>query len=348
MGLSIRQYYKQICRRIHRLPLDHKTIERFQLYCKSKFLTQLKKGQYQHSCIDRSSYDKGIKVLDDVLVNENYDSLNTILDFVYKETLPQPQWISDFMKYKYTAFRSCWPQIHLFNELATTPKQSKLYEEALEKDKDVDLSLVSYFGIKPESIDFDLKPLKFTIHDMTSPVSEILVEFKKLHSFVFRNQEKLTHLKIQPLEVTYPANRFGLPIHVTQRDKLLKQKLNYAKSICQEFKPLCVDSLNHLVEFAKFKPGNIKGNDAYKINENFFKYMIRKHNYERDNLNPLYKKHLRNKKLIPNDNNIRKYMREYVRKQFYYDYELKTYKMCWMQNFYENEKRIVPDIKISS
>ncbi|CUM48665.1 uncharacterized protein AC631_00308 [Debaryomyces fabryi] len=347
MGLSIRQYYKQICRRIHRLPLDHKTIECLRLHCKSKFVTQLKKGQYQHTSIDKSSFDKGIKVLDDVLVNENYDSLNTILDFIYKEALPQPQWVSDFMKYKYTAFRPCWPQVHLFNELTTTPKQSKLYEEALEKDKDMDLSLVSYFGIKPASIDTDLKPLKLAI-DKTSPVSKILLEFKKLHSFVFRNQEKLTHLKVQPLEVIYPANRFGLPIHVTQRDKLLKQKVNYAKSLCQEFKPIYENSLNHLVEFAIYKPGSTKGNDAYKINENFFKYMIRKHNYERDNLNPLYKHHLRNKKLIPNDNNIRKYMREYVRKQFYYDSKLKTYKMCWMQNFYENEKRIVPGIEIPS
>lgn len=74
--------------------------------------------------------------------------------------------------------------------------------------------------------------------------------------------------------------------------------------------------------------------------------MIRKHNYESVNLNPLHKKHLRSKQLIPNDNNIRKYMREYVRKQFYYDSNLKTYKMSWMQNFYENEKRIIPDVEI--
>jgi len=346
MGLSIRQYYKQICRRIHRLPLDCKTIERFQLYCKSKFVTPLKKGQYQHSSIDKRSYDKGIKILDDVLVSENYESLNVILDFIYKETSPQPSWISGFMKYKYTAFKPYWPQVHLLNELTTTPKQSKLYEESLQRDKDADLSLSDYFGIKPDSVDIGLRPLKSTTGDKTSPVSTIMLEFKKLHSFLYKNQEKLTHLKMQSLEVTYPTNRFALPIHVTQRDNLLRLKINYAKNLTTEFRPICEDSLNHLIKFAVLKPGNTGGNGAYKINGIFYKYMIRLHNYENVNLNPLHRKHLRSKQLIPNDNNIRKYMREYVRKQFYYDSNLKTYKMSWMQNFYENEKRIIPDIEI--
>ena len=348
MGHSIRQYYKQICRRIHRLPLDRKTLKYLHLYCKGKFATPLKKAQYQHSPIDKNLHERGISILDEVLVNENYESLDIVLDFIYKDTRLQPSWITDFMKFKYSAFKPYWPQVHLFNELTHNPEHSKIYKENLEKEKDADLSLLDYFGISPEPIDLDLKPLRSPVGDKPSPVVVILLEIKKLHLFLFKNQEKLTHLKIQPLEITYPTNRFALPIHVTQRDRLLKEKINYAKKLTQEFRPICEESLNHLIKFAIYKPGNKEPSNTYKINEKFYRYMIRKHKMESTRLSPLSRRHLRSKKLIPDDNNIRKYMREYVRRQFYYDSNLNTHKMSWMQNFYENEKRVVPDIEIRS
>lgn len=346
MGHNIRYYYKQICRHIHRIPLDNKTIGYLKTYSKSKFATPLKKGQFQHSPIDKRLYDRSMKVLNDILVNEDYKSIDTLLDFVYKDMQPQSPWISQFMKYKYTAFRPYWPQVHLLDELAHGSKHSKLYKEYLENEKDTDLCLQEYFGISSVSTKLKLKPLRWQGDNEPSQITDILLEFKKLHTFLFKNQDKLTHLKIQPIEVAYPTNRFALPLHVTQRDRLLKEKINYAKSLCEEFKPIRKESLDHLIRFAIHKPGDDKPEEAYQINEMFFRYMRRKHSIESTTLSPLTRKYLRSKKLIPNDNNIRKYIREYVRRQFYCDSS--DYKMSWMQNFYENEKRIVPEIELPS
>lgn len=346
MGLKLCQYYKQVYRRIYRLPVDPRTLNLLHTYTRAQFEVPLNKIQYQHNPINKKLYDKGIKILDNILIEDDYDSLEEVLDFVYKETQPQSQWILDFMKYKYLAFKPHWPQVHLFRELTKSPKHLALYEESLKNDKNEDLSLIEYFDIVPNANDIDLRPLKSMTKDTPSPITIITQEFKKLHSFLIRNQERLTHLKIQPMEVAYPTNRFALPIHVTKRDLMLKEKINYSKRLCEEFIPMKESSLENLIKFAIHKPGKNDVDPSYEINKNFYRYMIRKHKIERMELNPLKKKYVRTKNLIPNDNNIRKYMREYVRKQFSYDSKLGSYKMSWMQNFYENENRIVPNVEL--
>lgn len=323
--------YKELLKRIRLLPLDSKSIRRYKCLTKLQFKSSTKPW------IDTSRYQKQISLLDQVLVREDYDKLKDILDVIYKDEREIPNWLQKFQGLNYLMWQRDWPQVHLVYQLTKHSKFIQEYEDALTEEKNDDLSLVRYFGYSNDNElrERGLVPLKRDNEE--SSKEDTLIHIAKLHKFLLNHQKILTHLKIKPLEVIYPTNRFSLPIHVSRRQKLLKQKITYIKNLFKTFRPIEVESLKHLIDVALYKQGQ-QGHHSLQLNELFYRYMTKKHRIERISLSPTVKKYTRKKRLIPNDNNIRKILRQYVKEQFYIvDGD---YKLSWMQNFYENNHQV--------
>lgn len=326
--MSTKLYYRNLCRRYNRLPLDKLSIFKLRILTKNNFLD---------THFNKKKYDKHRQLLDDILIHENYDKIEKLLDLIYKQNLDILGWVLELKNTNYLELKQEWPQVHLIYELTSTgdKKHLKEYEEKLKTENNDDICLMKHFGLEDISV---LKPLAILPRANNSAShGDIINESKILHKFLFDNQTKLTHLKILPIEALYPTNRFGLPLHVTKRDKILRRKITYIKSLFEEFQTISKTDLEHLVSFATYNGGSGK-DPKLELPQGFFKYMKKKHDIEKVTLNPLVRKFIRSKTLIPNDNNIRKYYRDYVRKQYYL--EDRTYKMCWMQNFYENAETL--------
>ncbi|CCE79952.1 Piso0_003045 [Millerozyma farinosa CBS 7064] len=343
MRREVVDFYRRIYRHIVRLPVDVTTLEQIKTISRNEFRTPLKKAEFRYSSIDDRKYNEHFTLLRKILVNEEYDTLNDVYNLVYKRE--KISWMEELRRTRYIAFRPFWPVVHLFLQLQISDKHKKKYQNLLEKDKDKDFSLMSFFNIAPDEVQCDIDRLGGSDGSSVNEAESLVKQIRKFHDFLKKNQEKLTHLKIHPFELELPSNSFGLPLHASRRDRLLKEKINYCKQLCENFIPIDQKGLAHLIKVAIHKPG-AQSTDVgpYSINKNFFKYMERKRRKEQDMyLNPRVIAN-RSKKVIPSDNDIRKGIREYVRHQFYYDSG--NYFMSKMQNFYENEREIAPYISL--
>lgn len=288
-------------------------------------------------------YDKAVQIMDNILERRDPDVIHKILDFSYKEIEPAPTWVQIFQKQKFLLFKQCWPQIHLIDEIAPGSKQQKAYWQKLKEQMGLEFSLLNFFDIDKENIEGQLEPIEKEKGSTYSLIEEIADEHFKFHSFLFHNQAKITHLKIQAMEVFYPPNTFGLPLHIQRRNEIFLDKINYSKRLGLEYRAIEEETLKYLIDFAIHTPREDVATEPYGINRNYHRYMQRK--LKGDNKKSLKKP---KKQLILNDNNIRKIYRAYISKQFYYDNDSQKYKLSWMQNFYENDKRIAPDITLPS
>lgn len=340
MNTKIRFLYKELCRRNRRLPLDGYSSQLLQNRTKAEFLAS--NISTQRSSYSKRKYERFKKILDEVLVEVRIASIEKILDLIYKEKSRKSRWRLDLMQYSSQQLKPWWPEVHFLRELRVGRKTSE-YDSALRMERQDQLCLLDYFGLKRDNIQGDLVPLsKLSSRGNEDHIMFIVEKASKLHSFLLKNQDFLTHLKIRPFEVAYPSNRLGLPLHIRSRDKILKQKVLYSKNLIKSFLPMDVKDLDHLVKVAVKSDSSLP---PYQLNPNFFKFMRRKINNEKHTLSPRERRE-RHKRLVPSDKNIRKIFRSYVKRQFYYDKPSNEYKICWMQNFYENENRLLSNIDL--
>ena len=333
--------FKEIIRRIRRLPVDYRTLNILSTYAKKEFKVPLKKRNFKFVPMNLKLYDRAVQIMDNILERRDPDVIHNILDFSYKEVEPAPTWVRLFQKQKFLLFKQYWPQVHLIDEIAPGSKLQKAYWQKLKEETGPEFSLMNFFGIDEKNVEGELEPIKKDKGSTNSLISELADRYFALHTFLFHNQAKITHLKIQAMEVFYPPNVFGLPLHTQRRNEIFLDKINYSKRVSLEYRAIEKETLRYLIDFAIHTPGEKEAIEPYRINRNYHRYMQRK-------LKGDYKKSLRKpkKQLILNDNNIRKIYRAYVSKQFYYDKDSQKYKLSWMQNFYENDKRIAPDITL--
>lgn len=316
--------YKELCKRINRLPLNKPLLNHIVNQTRCTYLSKAK-------------YSKLLRLYDDILKHEKHELLPDLLDKYFKS---QSEWLKKFDTIPFDKLKLSWPQVHLISELT---KDNKQYEARL-KDEISEVSLLKHFNLR--GIELSLYPIKKPTSS-SSNVTDLLKEVTSMYKFLQTNQSRLLNrVKIQPMEVLYPSSRFALPIHPLKRDKLLQEKISTTKLIFRKFKPIEKDNLAMLIDFAIHKlriheESPTTDPHPLEINKNYFEFMISKRKGE--SLNPVVRKLTRSKKLIPNDNNIRKIVREYVLKQFYYDDELKKYQMSWMQNFYVNKDSMIDD-----
>ncbi|KAK6458728.1 uncharacterized protein RJT20DRAFT_8411 [Scheffersomyces xylosifermentans] len=340
--INLKPYYKEFCRRIHRLPLTRDMISRLMAITKYKLVTV----QPYNPKFDKRKYKNSIKLLDDILVDEKYDKLHDLLDVIFKTTIPVPAWKTAFLTMPFLQLQDHWPQVHAIHELTKVRAQLKPYEEALKEEANEDHSVMKFFNLSTTQ-DKDLPKLEMTrsySKGQGSNIKEIVENVAILHKFIFKHSGVLD-VKVPPLEVLYPTNKYALPIHHKAREKLFKEKIAAIRNLFKALRPIKEEDLQILYEFAIHRPsGSNKPECA--INTRFYKYMIKKHKAEEKSLAPIIRHYLRQKKLIPNDHNIRKIFREYVMKQFYEE-DKNVYRISWMQNFYENESSLLKSIQLS-
>ena len=340
--------YKSIIRRIRRLPLSYTQLHDLLALLKSLYPTPKSKNY--------------LKLLDNILVNEKFDDITHILDLLYKGS--SPQWLKEFKHTNYLSLKSSWPQVHLINELTKDPSVLKKYQHQLQEESNEDISMVAHFGLSPGKREPIVPLVKYSSH--TGRIDSMMNEAAKRYKFVFANQGLLSRSKIPVLEVIYPTNRLALPLHPAKRDRLLKEKVTSVKHTLELYKPITIEGLQEIYQLAIHKPlseshhrdkpnnpsnkPNSPSNklnspsnklDPLTINKNFFKYMEKKRQHEI--ISSMVQKHLRPKKLIPTDHNIRKIFRNYTMKQYYLEDD--TYRMSWMHNFYENEGSMIEEFK---
>ncbi|OBA20192.1 hypothetical protein METBIDRAFT_43330 [Metschnikowia bicuspidata var. bicuspidata NRRL YB-4993] len=321
-------YYKGLCRRVARLPLDHHSLEVARRTLKAQFTQS--KSVPTYSVVDRKLYDRVISVLDDILIYEKYKDFDKLLNLVYRDLKPRPLWVEKFHHTRYGAFKKVWPQVHLMDEFGDS-NRCKEYHDALAKMQPATEFLFLEAMQIPVNADLGSLSLlgRATSTDKVPQESELLKKLIVFHQFLKTHANALLDTQIHMLDVCYKPNRYGLPPSVAAMEAELKKKVNYAKHLLDSFKPIEKEDLLYLIEFTTSKREPLP-----EFNPNFFRYMLRKRAKEKNELSPAIQKYVRHKQLIPNERNLLHNYRQYVVRQFYVD-EKGEYTISPMTNIYD-------------
>lgn len=301
-------YYRQLFRRVNRLPLDTYSINRLRLKIRHHF-NDTKIVPTKHP-LDRKKYNHAIQVMDSILIENKLLSFDKLLDLVYKFDEPSPSWITAFHHTKYNSFKYVWPQIHLIDEFADPVHQRAYHVELKRQEPLVEFLIMKEMRLKDDKEYDPLLPMR---HEKRN-YNLVDTIFEQLHDFYkFLNQfssKLVKDVKLQRFEIFYKPNAYGYPISVEEREKTMKKKINYVKGLVKSYVPLSPNSLQHIVMFIH--------NELLEVNSNYFRYMVRKLEREAKNQSVSYyeRKYVRDKQLIPDARLIRFYYREYAIRQF--------------------------------
>lgn len=307
----IKSTYKDVCRRVRRLPLDLKAMLQLKKHVKNRFASPLKyKPVQRDSEIEVKSYKKFKALTDEIIKYEDWGLLNVLFDYVYKDIIALTVLREQYDAFKafgymnYNDLRDIYPTVHLFKHLPILKEYLQKYDQQLSDTKD-EFSVAKFFNIKGTESKFKIRIRS----DNVTNVSSVLGQVQLLYNFLLKHKE-LTNLSLQPFEVAYLSDKFGRPMNIVGRDKLLQEKLTLVKSIIHSRRPITRETVDNV---------GLLYNGKLDINPNFFKHMGKKH---------LSKHKLRkgNKKFIPTEKNIIKVYKEYFATQCYYDVDSKSYK----------------------
>lgn len=324
---KVLQAYRDLYRRIGRLPLDTKSLSTLKKNVRKEFCNG--KKVHRHAGLDSKRFQSFIGLLDDILIYRKYKRLADILDIIYKPKELLPDWAKEFCSSKYSTWKGLWPQVHLIHEFGSE-KSKRLYDEQLQELAPNDsFLLVKELGLVVPEKELLLIPLPLSSPGLDTRV-HVLKMVLKFHNFIDQNADKLLDLKVLPLEVYYEPNRMGLPLSVAARENKLKQKINYVKSLIRQFRPFVEKDLKHLSRFASLELSDCE----IAFNKNFEKFMRRQNRHDSKKVSPFVKNYVWQKKLIPDERNIRFHYKKYLMKQFYVD-EAGTYQTNPAKNFYD-------------
>lgn len=326
--MNVRASYRGLYRRVRRLPLDRNTLGSLQTRLREEF------GPSKRP--NRKRLDTYEALLDRFLVQEEYSVLGDILDYIYKPL--ERRW-AVFGALSHLSLAEHWPTVHLISEIDDNGRSERLYKQAIEKQKPGPFSLMEHLGLtlsKADETRFqELSRLSRDPKEQKTDIKLLMAEVAQFYAFLEKNQGKVTHIKVPPFAFVLETNRMGLPLSVVERNSRLKQKVNQVKEFLRQYRPIAKEDLAHVIRVAVHRPLENPVPEL-ALNPAFFRYMDRKHHIEELSLAPYTRKYKRNKKFVPSDNNLRKLLRAYVRKQFYVDPNL-GYTLSWMQDFYEME-----------
>lgn len=276
--------YKQVYRRLVRLPVDPQTFERL-------------RHKVRNTPGTHAKTQKILARLDEFLVDENFDALDAIYDWTYKHPYGL-EWGERFVKERTRAFREYWPQVHLVEEVAG-PAEAKQYRLQLPQP----LSLMAHFGLTPvETGIHPIKTLKF------EPDTSLLKEMRRFRAFAAKNQGLLKTSKIPMLEVVYEPRVTGIPTRKQDHQRIFRRHVVLLRQLCLSLRPMGKQDLDHLVEVAS-TPGS--------LNSHYFRYMERKYHKEQHEVAPLVRKYLRKRQVVSDEKEIRRHMKGYLQRQFY-------------------------------
>ncbi|GEQ71854.1 hypothetical protein JCM33374_g5540 [Metschnikowia sp. JCM 33374] len=274
-------YYKNLYRRVARLPLDHRSLEITRQKLRSHFTNS--KNVPTYSVVNRKLYDRVVSVLDGILIDEQYKKFDKLLDLIYLDLEPRAEWVDQFYHTRYGAFKTSWPQVHLIDEFGDAKSRRNYHEVLARMQPTTDFSFVKAMKIPRDAEFGNLKPLQHSPKSepgVFSP-SELFGQVRIFHSFLNSQAKVLSDTQIHMLDVCYKPNRYGLPPSIATMEAELKLKVNYAKLLLEKFRPIGKENLMYLIEFV-----TSKDQSGPKINPGFFRYMLRKRNKEEGLLSP--------------------------------------------------------------
>lgn len=332
--MAIIRNYRNLYRRLVKLPLDEASLGHLRLKIRSRFESNQDQNQdiSRKHILNRKQYEHAIHVMDSILVKNKFLSFGSLLDLVYVFDEPQPQWVSDFHHTKYSAFKPVWPQIHLIDEFGSK-NHIRLYYHELEKLEPI----LNFLIMKEMSLEDDpelppLEPIKHNFSSDVSNQSSLLVLYNNINGFYkFLNQHSskiLKDIKIKKFEVFYKPNPYGYPLSVETREIILRKKINYMKKILRTHVPISLIGLLNIISFIK--------DESKVINPNYYRHMVRKRENDAINGTISYyeKKFVMDKQLIPDERLFRFYYRKYAVGQFSRN-DNNTYIMSPMSSIYE-------------
>lgn len=278
-------------------------------------------------------------MLDSLLIDEQYSNIPTILDYLFKAQEPLPEWVRVYNTMPLQAIVSRLPQVHLITELTKDKKQLADYFESLEQQKGEEIPWSGSLqkGIDSVGVLYKSGKLAPITHrplvQPTIPDAEYdsaIQSLCKNHSFVQKHQKVLTHLTLQPLEILYPLNAMGKPLPPNRQQKLERETVaSVNRTLFEQSRPIRKDHLLHLKELAT-------STVPKSVNPKFFKSIAKSR--KSNPVSPLKKKYLQQRKNMPTPNSIKKIIREYVMKQYYWDSETNKYMLSPLKDFYETDK----------
>lgn len=302
--MKLLAHYRTVCRRVRKLPLDQYILSLLQGKIKQEFLSG---KQLLYSTINAKKLQRHLKVLDSFLVDENYDALESVLDYTFKDPIINQPWAHAFIQEDCMTFKDVWPQIHLIREFADSKSIEEYDQHIRQQSVDADFSLMKYLDLS-ETRDIPLVRPTVASNGHKTSLESIVKGLQDFHAFLMKSLGTLLKHKIPHFEVIYEPNKFGLPRGHIELHKAYRTKVNGMKQLLWKFRPVQKQHLDHLIAF---------GNGSGEVNPNFFKYMGAKHRQEAETVSPLVRTYLRKRQLVPNDKAIRDYMKEYAKKQFY-------------------------------
>lgn len=329
---NIHKLYKTIIKQITRLPLDRLTLNRLVNNTKNNFIKS--KTRF----FKKKAYQEKLKLFNEVLEYEQYLKIHQILDLVYHPR-GTPDWMKKAENLKYNEMDFFFPEIHLNDEIRVDLDQSKKYHEEIKQSLNEEISMVDQMdGDKERIEDFGLENPGFPmlIGYETEETQRIVSKMFEFHNFLKKNNSLLSKNTIKHLPVIHSMTLFGHPNPASTRIKKKKKQMFYLKQLMQKFRPILKSDLEHLIAVSQSQ-NEVEG--PLKINDFFFKYMIRKKRKEDGQKFPLMKKLINERTTIPTKFNIRKIYRLYYLKTFFYD-ENDSPQMCWIENYYSNKKSI--------
>ncbi|KAF7584606.1 hypothetical protein FOB63_000678 [Clavispora lusitaniae] len=322
---KIIQAYRELYRKIGRLPLDVKSISLFKQSLRHEFSS--KRSFHKYAGVDPKKYTSIVSLLDDILVYRKYKRIPELLDGIYKRKIPSPSWATEFFSTKYSAWKPFWPHVHLIYEFGNEKSISVYRKELSRMEPENSFSLMKELALSLPKNDIPLTPLPRRTSS-SRPMAELLKKVQEFHAFISKHANILSDVKIYPLEIHFEPSRLGLPLSIAAREKKLRDKVSYAKHLLRTYKPLDKEDLDHLICIATAKDTD----QHHTINDNFRRYMLRVSKSRA--VSPYEKKYVWQKRLIPNERNIRFYYRQYVMGQFYVD-NAGNYQMSPAKNFYD-------------
>lgn len=301
-------YYRQLYRRVNRLPLDNSSINYLRLKIRSRF-NDTKIVPTKH-ILDRNKYDHAIKVMDSILQKNKLLSFDELLDLVYKFDEPTPSWINDLYHTKYNSFKRLWPQVHLIDEFGDPNHRKAYYIELKKQEPLTEFLIMEELGLQDQPGFHPLIPIRQE-KALSNLVNTIFNKLYEFYRFLDQHSGTLVKdVKLQRFEIFYKPNAYGYPISVEEREKTMRKKINYMKGLVSTYTPLRHECLQRLVLFTQ--------NELLQVNPNYYRYMIRKieNEIKEQSVSFYERKYVRDKQLIPDARLIRFYYKGYAIRQF--------------------------------
>ncbi|CAN3476273.1 hypothetical protein DICA0_D13674 [Diutina catenulata] len=318
-----RTAYKELCRRLQRLPLDLTSLRRLQSVVKTRVRTARRPEDVPRLLRTVA------RQCDSLVEHERWSEFPQLLDVVWKQQQP---WVHQFHHTSYVQLKPWWPQVHIVDEFGTDEGKQRYYDE-LAKHEVGDLAFLTR---KPVPSDLPVFTMIRQYSPEQSPYKKMVEECQRLFKFCERHSGQLGIKRKLMLEAVYVTDQYGLPLNPLHRNKTLSLRVKEMRQLTRERVPVAKSDLEVLKRVALYKQEEFSPD--LSINPNFFKYMARKKAHEAQHLSPKVSKVLRTKWWAPSEHNIRKWYRGYVRSQFYV--EDGQYVMSDFTNFFENENSV--------